>query len=323
MPPAHFQGRAFAGAHAQEPREFNFGFRGRMDERYDMVRSARDKRYVYIRNYMPHKLYGQHVSYMFETPTTQVWKAMFDAGKLNEAQPHFWRTKPAEELYDLESDPDEVRNLAASQDHQEILQRLRKAQRDWELEIRDVGFLPEGEIHGRAAGSTPYEVGHDGQQYPLVQIMTAAELASDFENPKAVDELKSALAAEDSAIRYWGAMGLLMRGAGGIAAGGDLLRKALADASPNVRIVAAEALAKHGTAADLEKSLPVLLEAASLEKNGVYVSMLALNALDELDGKAAGVAEQIAALPKQAAGLDGRLTSYVPRLLEKTLADLK
>ena len=50
---------------------------------------------------MPHKPYGQHVSYMFQTPTTQVWKRMFDEGKLNEAQSHFWKTKPAEELYDL------------------------------------------------------------------------------------------------------------------------------------------------------------------------------------------------------------------------------
>ena len=70
-----------------------------MDERYDMVRVVRDKRYIYIRNYMPHKIYGQYISYMFKTPTTQVWHDLYHAGKLNAAQSHFWKTKPAEELY--------------------------------------------------------------------------------------------------------------------------------------------------------------------------------------------------------------------------------
>ncbi len=74
-------------------------------ERYDCVRSVRDERYVYIRNYMPHEIYGQHIAYMFETPTTRVWRELFDAGKLNAAQSRFWQEKPAEELYDLERIP--------------------------------------------------------------------------------------------------------------------------------------------------------------------------------------------------------------------------
>ena len=66
-----------------------------MDERYDLVRTVRDQQYVYIRNYMPHKIYGQHIAYMWETPTTRVWKKLYDEGKLNAAQKHFWETKPA------------------------------------------------------------------------------------------------------------------------------------------------------------------------------------------------------------------------------------
>ena len=45
-----------------------------------MVRTVRDKRYVYVRNYMPHKIYGQHIGYMFEMPTAQVWKKGFESG---------------------------------------------------------------------------------------------------------------------------------------------------------------------------------------------------------------------------------------------------
>ena len=45
-------------------------------------RAVTDGRYLYIRNYMPHRPQGQYLAYMFETPTTQVWKARFDAGTL-------------------------------------------------------------------------------------------------------------------------------------------------------------------------------------------------------------------------------------------------
>ena len=36
-PPAHMQGHAFMGKHEAPAQEYGYGFRGRMDERYDMV----------------------------------------------------------------------------------------------------------------------------------------------------------------------------------------------------------------------------------------------------------------------------------------------
>ena len=81
-PPDYMQGHAFLGTYERTEQPYGYGFRGRMDERYDMVRVVRDKRYIYIRNYMPHKIYGQYIAYMFQTPTTQVWKDLYDQGKL-------------------------------------------------------------------------------------------------------------------------------------------------------------------------------------------------------------------------------------------------
>lgn len=117
-PPKYMQGHAFLGKHSAPPQPFIYGFRGRMDERYDMVRSVRDQRCVYVRNYMPHLPAGQHVRYMFVTPSTRVWKELFDQGKLTPEQAAFWQRRPPEELYDLKNDPDEVRNLANSPEHQ-------------------------------------------------------------------------------------------------------------------------------------------------------------------------------------------------------------
>ena len=125
QPPDHFQGHAFAGRYEAPPQPYLYGFRGRMDERYDMVRSVRDQRYVYIRNFMPHRIYGQFIEYMFRTPTTAVWHQLYREGKLKSPRTHFWETKPAEELYDLAEDPDETRNLANSPEHAAVLERLR------------------------------------------------------------------------------------------------------------------------------------------------------------------------------------------------------
>ena len=77
------------------PRTYSFGFRGRMDERYDMVRTVRDQRYVYIRNYMPHKIYGQHLAYMWETPTTARVGAALRRRQAEAAADYFWETEAA------------------------------------------------------------------------------------------------------------------------------------------------------------------------------------------------------------------------------------
>ena len=86
QPREWMQGRAFLGKFQESPQPFIYGFRGRMDERFDLVRSVTDGRYVYIRNNMPHKIYGQHIDYMFQTPTTRVWKRLHDEGKLTPVQ---------------------------------------------------------------------------------------------------------------------------------------------------------------------------------------------------------------------------------------------
>ena len=309
------QGHAFLGKFQELPRPFNHGFRGRMDERFDLVRSVTDGRYVYVRNFMPHKIYGQHIDYMFQTPTTRVWKQWHDEGKLTQAQDIFWNRKPPEELYDLQSDPDEIHNLAASRTHQEVLEKLRKAWRSQTREIRDLGFLPEGELFSRSEAASPYDMGQDDRKYPFERIFETAELASMLK-PDAVPELELRLNDSDSAVRYWAAMGMLMRGAIGVEAARPELRSALQDSSPYVRIAAAEALGQFGSVTDLEAALKVLVERGSIEQNGVFVSMAALNALDALGDKSASVIAVIKAMPANGQVPDPRYSSYVPRLIE-------
>ena len=322
IPPAPYhQGHAFMGPRAAAEQPYIYGFRGRMDERYDMVRSVRDKRYAYLRHYMPDRIYGQHIAYMFETPTTAIWRRLFDEGMLNDVQSAFWREKPAEELFDLQADPFETKNLAASPEHKSTLARMRKAQQDLARRIHDVGFLPEDEIHTRSKGSTPYEMGHDPAKYPMARVMKAAEAASSRRDADLPTVFKN-LADPDSAVRYWAAMGIRMRGAKAVDKARPALHQALGDSSESVRVIAAESLGRFGNPADLEKALPVLLEIANVDRHSPYLSMLALNAIDYLDKKAASAAAAIRALPKDNATVNQRIKGKIENLIEATFAGL-
>jgi len=331
-PLAHFQGRAFLGAHEAEPNEVIFGFSDRMDERYDLVRSVRDKRYLYARNFLIDRPYGQRLSYQMETPTTQVWLRLFQEGKLNEAQARFWREKPSEELYDLENDPDLVENVAGSPDHEVERERLAATLRRQLLTIRDLSFLPEGEMHRRAAdmGSTPWTYGQGG--YQVERVLAAAELATDRSewDDAATDRLRRFLGDPDSAVRTWAAIGLRARGEAAVQASLAELRAALRDSSAPVRIHAAEALGRFGEDPDRQPVVELLLASASIEENDFFDALLALNALDYLDpevlggtgSQAEGWRDRLAALPEGLDGLDRRFRNYVPRLLEAIALDL-
>ena len=103
----HFQGQAFFGPHrAVKPREHVYGHRDRMDETYDLIRTVRDKRFRYVRNFMPWQPYSQDIAYMNEMPTMQEWRRLHAEGKLTgPAADWFRKEKPVEELYDTEADP--------------------------------------------------------------------------------------------------------------------------------------------------------------------------------------------------------------------------
>ncbi|MBE0657515.1 MAG: sulfatase-like hydrolase/transferase [Bryobacteraceae bacterium] len=326
QPPAHMQGHAFMGQHEAPHQPYLYGFRGRMDERYDLVRSVRDDRYVYLRQYMPHLIYGQHIAYMFQTPTTSTWRKMYDEGKLNDVQSAFWREKPPEELYDLAADKDEVKNLANDPAHKATLERFRKAEREWVLRTKDVGFLSEDEIHTRSAGSSPYDMARQPGKYDLPKVLATASIASmkrDADTPALV----KALADSDSAVRRWAVLGLRMRGEKSVKANLPAVRKAMADSAPAVRIAAAETLGLMGEPADLKLVLDTLIAVGRHGQANPYIQLGALNAIDSLGKKAAPLAAEIEKLKATVQMLKGDAaraagTEYIRRALENISQNL-
>ncbi len=236
--PEQFAGRAFAGPLRSSAPEFTFMFRDRQDERYDLSRAVTDGRYRYIRNYYPHDPQGQHITYLWMASAMQEWDRMCLDGKLDSVQRRFFEPKSAEELYDCEADPHNVRNLADDPAFAGQVRRMRAALRQHQLATRDTGFMPEPLMIRWAAGRSPVYVARDDRRYPLAQILDLL----DGGQAGVPSEMTMEAAAKSShpLLRYW-AVVLSLSTKRGLAE----LDSMLNDAEPVVRITAAEAILRR------------------------------------------------------------------------------
>jgi arylsulfatase A-like enzyme len=239
--PDYFQGRAIAGPARQPAPEFTYNFRDRMDERIDLCRAVTDGRYRYIRNYRPELPTMQFVTYLWQQSAMKEWDRLHQAGKLDATQESFFQPHPAEQLFDLTNDFDNVRNLAADPAHRATLERFRAANRAHLLRIRDTGFMPESLLRDLAAGKSPTEISRDDQAYPLARILDAIDRLQLGAVPSSAN-LKSALGDPLPAIRYWAALAAL-RAPDSVTAD---LAPLLKDSVGAVRAAAAFATARHG-----------------------------------------------------------------------------
>ncbi len=317
-PAALLQGQAFLGKYATEDPQYIFGFRDRMDERYDMSRAVRDDEFLYIRNFYPQRPQGAYLAYMFETPTTRIWKELFDAGKLDAAQSFFWQAKPPEELYDIAADPYQIHNLAAETEHQQTLERLREANKQWMLRIGDLGLLPEGQMLELAGADAPYALGQDRERYPIEEIYAVADLAT---RPTADDlpQLLKQLVARHPTVRYWVAVGLQLRAQAAEQRGPAIAasRGMTTDPSPYVRCVASETMARYGRPLDRELAIDSLLKMSDTRQTNTFVAMLALNCLEWCKPDRAEIGQRLESLPLRDPTLPKRYDSYIPRLAER------
>ena len=275
-PPEFMDGEPFLGEYETEPREYIHMYRGRMDERYDLVRAVRDQDFLYIRNYMPQRIYGQYLWYLWRAPTMQVWEEEYLAGNLNEIQSKFFEPKPAEELYLISEDPYSVNNLADDPAYQRDLQRLRQANSKWIREINDLGFIPEG-ILDDVRGDRPLYDAVREDHIPIEEIIETAEMASRINRESNIEELVIRLDHSDASVRFWAAMGIAISGDSADEYTSELLERR-DDPSGAVQVAVAEALLAAG-----EVSAAIELIEETLGNPDGHVKLRALNLIETLD----------------------------------------
>jgi N-sulfoglucosamine sulfohydrolase len=145
--PVHLQGRVLVGPKATPAPRFVFGARDRMDVEYDMIRSARDARFLYLRNFSPDLPYAGHVIYRNQSAIMQEWLRLQAERKLTGPAALWMRTRrPAEELYDTTTDPHQIRDLSGDPAHRATLTRMRAAVTEWMSRTGDQGLINEPEM---------------------------------------------------------------------------------------------------------------------------------------------------------------------------------
>lgn len=302
--PEHMQGAPFLGKHESKPRKHIFAARDRMDERYDTIRAARDSRYKYIRNYQPDKPYDQYVSYCESWPIMQELRRVQAAGGLNDAQRLFFRsTKPLEELYDTESDPHELHNLADSPEHRDPLDSLRTALDQWLDESNDLGFVPETELDRFVPAQNPDLTTSAGPTYSMNE---AGESVFGISRQRLLKELNGRKKLRRyRAIKTLGLAGgpdmkallisvlndadVCVAGLAAAALGNgeqqdtdvsEAMRSALQHPSPTIRLAAARTLVRLG---NKETGLPVAME--SMKHPDIFVRLAAAQILELIEPK--------------------------------------
>jgi hypothetical protein len=141
------QSRNFLGAQPDPPRTYAFGARDRLDETVLRIRTVRDARWRYIRNYTPGPTFASLNRYREKCfLVIPLMRELQAQGKLTgPAAELMARHGPSEEFYDSQHDPYEIHNLIDSTEpeHREALLRLRTALDVWMSEAGDRGQYPE------------------------------------------------------------------------------------------------------------------------------------------------------------------------------------
>ncbi|NOX98326.1 MAG: sulfatase-like hydrolase/transferase, partial [Verrucomicrobia bacterium] len=285
--PDYMEGKPFLGQEAVKPRNYVYGHRDRVDEVLDLARSVRDKRYLYIRNFMPHLGYNQPTAWPDLGEIRHEFYRLADLEKMSKAQWDFVKpTRDLEELYDCHADPMNLKNLAGSDEHQKVLNKMRKQLFAHIRDSKDLGFIPEelaldisnGLPGPGIDGTTKWEWARERWRYQEELINAASAVGQGKEETLLVN-----LKDENAAIVYWGAVGLSASKSLSPQAV-KALTEFLSDGpivSVSARIEAANALARHG---HLEQSIPVL--AAALEEKNLAAVQHAARTIELLGEKA-------------------------------------
>jgi arylsulfatase A-like enzyme len=282
--PDYMQGRAFLGTKRVEPPADPavFLFADRFDEIYGMRRGITGGRWKYIRRFTPHLPAAPYSYYQFSMPSWTAMQQAWKDGKLTGIHKALWETPQAtEELFDTQSDPWEIKNLAADPAHAERLATLRNRLKKTMAETFDTGLIPEP-MFNRLAGSGTIREYARSPEFRLQPVLDLAFLATS-NNPADLPAFITAMSAADPVERYWAIQGCLTLGPAAAPATAALL-KTLEDKEPANRIAAAHALHLAGRQDEAKAALLATLDQPLNQEETQYLlnALTSVNALETI-----------------------------------------
>jgi arylsulfatase A-like enzyme len=145
--PDYIQGRIFEGPNKAAGRDYIYAAADRLDEREQRIKAIRSDDFKYIRNYTPDKPRLPSITYQNNSPVMKQMRAMLADGSLaSESAQYFQTPSPEAELYQINSDPHEMENLANVPGFQKTVETLSAAMDDWIAVTGDMSDLPELEM---------------------------------------------------------------------------------------------------------------------------------------------------------------------------------
>ena len=293
--PKHMQGEAFLGRQKKDARKYVYGHRDRVDEVIDMSRSVRNKKYLYIRNFMPHLSYNAPTGWPDQGEIRHEFYREAKSGSMTKAQWHFaGPTKPVEELYDCEADPLNLNNLIDSKDHSAILGELREELASHIYKINDLGFVPESTVSDINKKSSSWAYARSAEFTLNESFKSALDVGKASENT-----LIKNLNSENPDVRYWGAVGLTAQKSKLSHTAVEALTKRLSDESPAVRVQAATVLAERG----VNKDLAFKVFKAEFKSDNFASIMHAARNVEMLGSKAESLLEDMKSLDQRMQGM--------------------
>lgn len=197
------QGKALFGKYAsKEKREMQFALAANQLHHFMPVRAVTDGRYKYIRSYIPYRQFALRNYYQWGMPSNKAWdKLVLGGHNTNPDWKLTFEAHPAEMLFDLKNDPDELHDLSAAPEYAETLSKMRQALSEHVRATTDLGFfLPNSRV-----GHILYEKVRK-EKYPLDELYALVETAGTATSTS-LPILEKAIVSALPEMRFWGAVG--------------------------------------------------------------------------------------------------------------------
>ncbi len=286
--PEAMQGLVFLGPEASPEPEYVYGFRDRVDEAFDLSRSVRSKRYLYIRNYLTRLSWAQPSVYSdLGAIQQEIFRHAADPKNLTKPQAAYaGPERPIEEFYDVTADPLNLTNLLDGEmnaDQKSALEAHRAAFVKIRGDLLDLGVLPESQMVDFVVQEQrplrEIALGLTAHRPDLKTIWAAADLVGKGMREDLLERVHDG----DAAVRFWTILALRQA----YPKDKDLLEEiydSMDDVDEAVRI---EAAAWMADVSDKHREEAVQVIGRELISDEWWTALRACRAVEELGVKAA------------------------------------